>query len=112
MSKHLKINELIDAALDWAVATITKAGIVSFNGKYIIDTAGKHYSPSTDWSQGGPIIERESRIAPVYDERFNTWLSYGQSPVRYGKQTFLVAAMRCYVASKLGDDVEVPDELC
>ena len=25
--------------------------------------------------------------------------------------TPLIAAMRCYVASKLGDEVEVPDEL-
>ena len=24
--------------------------------------------------------------------------------------THLIAAMRCYVASKLGDEVEVPDE--
>jgi hypothetical protein len=25
--------------------------------------------------------------------------------------TPLIAAMRCYVASKLGDEVEIPDEL-
>jgi Protein of unknown function (DUF2591) len=31
------------------------------------------------------------------------YLAYGPTP--------LIAAMRCYVASKLGDEVEVPDEL-
>ena len=28
-----------------------------------------------------------------------------------GGSTFLIAAMRCYVASKLGDTVEIPEEL-
>lgn len=31
-------------------------------------------------------------------------------PEGYGP-TPLIAAMRCFVASKLGDEVEVPDEL-
>lgn len=30
--------------------------------------------------------------------------------MRYGP-TPLIAAMRCYVASKLGDEVEIPEEL-
>jgi hypothetical protein len=71
---------------------------------------------STDWAQAGPIIERE-RIAfwfEKYDDvdsalpmwaavRFNGQDYYGETP--------LIAAMRCYVASKLGEEVEVPNEI-
>jgi len=33
-------------------------------------------------------------------------------PIIHGKgPTPLIAAMRCYVASKLGDEVEIPQEL-
>ena len=66
---------------------------------------------STDWAHGGPIIGVNPRIAPAYKERFGTWLAHGQSPAVYGKQTFLISAMRAYVASKLGDEVEIPEEL-
>lgn len=67
--------------------------------------------PSTDWSQGGPIIEREKigvwpseSISGQWGARMlNTYIMYGPTP--------LIAAMRCFVASKLGDEVEVPDEL-
>jgi hypothetical protein len=37
------------------------------------------------------------------DENWDANVQYGPTP--------LIAAMRCYVASKLGDEVEVPDEL-
>jgi hypothetical protein len=66
------------------------------------------YNPSRDWMQGGPIIERE---------RINLWNEgHDWEASLYGKhivwgETPLVAAMRCYVASKLGDEVEIPAEL-
>jgi hypothetical protein len=75
---------------------------------YLIEHLGI-YSPSTDWSQGGPIIERE-RIH-VQPSIGGVW----QAELVFGKQSYgptpLVAAIRCYVASKLGDDVEIPEEL-
>lgn len=75
--------------------------------------------PQSNWSQGGPIIERE-RITLNYDNLDGTgmckayylktlfddqegWQQYGTTP--------LIAAMRCYVASKLGDEVDIPEEL-
>ena len=73
--------------------------------------SGDRYSPSTDWAQGGLIIDNNPRIVPTYDERFDSWFAYKQSPALYGKQSFLVSAMRAYVASKLGDTVDIPDEL-
>ena len=66
------------------------------------------YSPSTNWVEGGPIIEREEIcvLAPVR----GLWRSRKEGRTQYGP-TPLIAAMRCYVASKLGDEVEVPEEL-
>ena len=63
---------------------------------------------STDWAQGGPIIERE-RICLI-DQGGDYWQALWGWKEAFGP-TPLVAAMRCYVASKLGDEVEVPDEI-
>ena len=65
---------------------------------------------STDWAKGGPIIEREGidlkRITDaLWDAHMNNVNFYEDGP------TPLVAAMRCYVASKMGDEVEIPEEL-
>jgi hypothetical protein len=70
------------------------------------------YTPSTNWAQGGPIIEREeieSRKVGIH-----TWLAETQCDHNDHSETGptpLIAAMRCYVALKLGDDVEIPKEL-
>ena len=70
------------------------------------------FSPSTDWAQGGPIIEREK--IDVGTSTCGGWravmatepeYTYGNGP------TPLIAAMRCYVASKMGDEIEIPEEL-
>ena len=66
------------------------------------------YNPSGDWMQGGPIIERE-RITVIAMPN-GTWAT--STPLHsFHHPTPLVAAMRCYVASKLGDEVEIPAEL-
>jgi hypothetical protein len=99
----MKINELIGAALDWAVARC-EGGVGNS------DLLGAWYAPSTDWSQGGAIIEREGISVWVFDDV--TWKAevplVGVDCV-YEGSTPLVAAMRCYVVSKLGDEVDVPD---
>lgn len=81
---------------------------------------------SSDWEKGGPIIERENvALSPLTDGTWNAyvangtrWVPRNQSGVEVYNWEFkqtgstpLIAAMRCYVASKLGDTVEVPDEL-
>jgi hypothetical protein len=107
----MKTIELSGAALDWAVAKCEN--LVTGNlhdGNDIGFIHEKGYTPSTDWEQGGPIIEREMiTVGPAKHEGFMAWAwpkkdgFWGDSP--------LVAAMRCYVAMKLGDEVEVPEEL-
>lgn len=92
----IKTSELTDADLDWAVSQI--------EGKY------KYYS--IDWYAAGPIIEREAVelskdlgrwTATIRVDDEEPWELYGPTP--------LIAAMRCYVASKLGNEVEIPEAL-
>jgi len=70
------------------------------------------WQPSTDWSQGGPIIERE-KLTVGWEESDQEWLARGMycDWDTFSGPTPLIAAMRCYVASKLGDEVEIPEEL-
>jgi hypothetical protein len=71
---------------------------------------GGLYAPSFDWAQGGPIIEREKLAICIGRKQ---WLAFSDDTENAGVQgpTPLIAAMRCYVASKLGYDVDVPEEL-
>jgi hypothetical protein len=117
----MKAYELIGPALDWAVAKCeNKTKIYQWrNGeRRVIDTdhaeyakayLRNHHCYSTDWAQGGPIIERE-QIAIDYDHDVWNASKYGGRGYVDGP-TPLVAAMRCYVYSRLDDDVDVPEEL-
>lgn len=101
----IKTSELKGAALDWAVAKCE--GVPVDQGGWdnrFIDA----YQYSSDWSQGGPIIEREK--IDVYHLCPGSWRAEDLGNW-YNGPTPLIAAMRCYVASKLGDEVEVPEEL-
>ncbi len=113
----MKTSELTGAALDWAVAKCE--GVVNgdaLDTGFILEGG---YTPSTDWAQGGPIIEREEigikRNAPCSAGR--EWEASPSITAKgaggkwgYGA-TPLIAAMRCFCASKLGDEVEIPKEL-
>jgi hypothetical protein len=103
----MKTSELTGHALNWAVARC-EGGV----GKNQL--IGTWYAPSTNWAQGGPIIEREF-ITIINAAGDDVWSAYpiADDPVAHRKSgpTPLIAAMRCYVASKLGDEVEIPTEL-
>jgi hypothetical protein len=106
----MKTSELTGCALDWAVAHCE--GIVWEQGDLDAGEYGPGFAPATSWAQGGPIIEQEGISTWVFDDV--TWKA--QTPFVgvdcvYEGPTLLIAAMRCYVASKLGDDVEIPKEL-
>ena len=126
----IKTSELKGSALDWAVAKCEGGYDLRLVSTYGTKTAWQytmrdeednlradHFyladtSYSTDWQLGGPIIERED-IAVWPDAEEGGWFasSGGGRGTDYKGPTPLIAAMRCYVASKLGDEVEVPDEL-
>lgn len=124
-------SSLIGPALDWAVAKAL--GIRTYIGRYehtltgpcILDadlvdmqTDGEQeLKHSRSWAQGGPIIERikglefkhwlesppESRCEAHIHNYDGDWVEFGPTP--------LIAMMRCYVASKLGDTVQIPKGL-
>ena len=105
----MKTNELTGEALDWAVAKCECIPVEkSEDGKLTINSQWDYWFPSSDWSQGGAIVERE-RICLI-DQGGDYWQAICGWKEAFG-DTPLIAAMRCYVASKLGDEIEVPDEI-
>lgn len=108
----IKTSDLEGAALDWAVAKAegnVRLQYDSREGLIINNILGWiPYRPSVAWQQGGPIIERE-RIELEHDG-FKWWARI-RADEDFNGPTPLIAAMRCYVKSKLGDEVEVPEEL-
>jgi len=120
----IKTQDLIGAQLDWAVA---KCDGIEYHTEdyqqdgvlYILIDGLRHeqFLPmySAAWDFGGPLLERE-RIDLVFEDGGRTdWVAYvsttmGGDLVARGPTT-LIAAMRAFVASKLGDEVEVPEAL-
>jgi hypothetical protein len=97
--KILKTANLIGTALDWAVAKCEKPDWLGNQAEVYVLKAGFH--PSTDWALGGAIIEREGiALIPNWTAERPGFSADGGTP--------LVAAMRCYVASKLGEEIELP----
>lgn len=106
--------DLTYAALDWAVAKCVGENMDYWFEKFTggADRRALLTKYSTNWSQGGPIIERE-KYNLNYDvsQAPDVWQADdGVDNVGNGP-TPLIAAMRCYVASKLGDEVDIPEEL-
>jgi len=101
----MKTAELTGAALDWAVARCE--GLLHDDG-----SVPDYYQPSVDWENGGAIIECEG-ISLDYDG-LGIWIGtiiINGSVFEELGGTPLKAAMRCYVASKLGDEVQLPEGL-
>lgn len=129
---EVKTLKLDNAALAWAVALCERVetGITRTN-KVCIDTHQDElppglasfddcrwhiYRPESSWAQGGPIVDEQEitidyreneTIARKWSDTLNNFIE-----ARAGKKQGLLAAMRCYVAFKLGDSVEIPEELC
>ena len=125
----MKTSELSGAALDWAVAKCE--GVFAHAPRHVSREVWMKlladYAPSTDWAKGGEIIERE-KISLIWmgfaDEQY--WVG-SIDAVRHEHEMFngvdvpfeheargttpLEAAMRAYVTSKLGDEVQIPEEI-
>jgi hypothetical protein len=107
----VKTSALTGAALDWAVAKC------EVGAEFIGEIDDPHFY-STDWAHGGPIIEREMiSVSREFTSSAVEWAAWTPAPIRDDAEAFgygdspLIAAMRCYVASNLGDEVEIPEEL-
>jgi Protein of unknown function (DUF2591) len=127
----VKTSELIGPALDWAVAKcegyncffdddVTGPWLAPQEGYLHDEKPLSRFIPSTSWNQAGPIIEREK--IGFDTEHGDPWRArFGRARITFDGRahhyhhadgpTPLIAAMRCYVASKLGDEIEIPEEL-
>lgn len=131
----IKVSEASGRVLDWLVAKCEGATDLSFDtvSTYWTKLNGKdralgangwsdaqRFAPSSEWLYGGPIIERNKinlqfcrdlrdRNGLYIHAEMDTHSHHGYWLGSHDKP--LIAAMRCYVVSKLGEEVEVPDEL-
>lgn len=135
---EVKTADLVGAALDWAAAQAAgwvAARLVPVNspGKTYYEVrspTGSLLAPSTDWSQGGPLIHKfgvllspKESMVHVHGGPNAGWQesgSWGATIFRKGEHRRkphshpdepLVAAMRCVVGWSLGETVSVPKEL-
>ena len=102
-----KVSGLTGAELDYAVAALE-------GRTYGLPGTIHAFSPSTKWAQGGPIIERENI---VLNPQYPTWASTMRHAVSkpntlsltYQGPTPLIAAMRCFVASRFGNMINLKE---
>jgi hypothetical protein len=106
----MKVSELTGPALDWAVA---KAEGADYFGPAYQFLGKPHLHYSTWWAQGGPILAKERMMScPIHGvDGWSVSIIRGADAWVAEGPTLLVAAMRCYVASKLGEQVDIPKEL-
>lgn len=117
----MKTEALTGTALDWAVAKAEE--LIPSNNIRIANNVVLAwddmdgwivYSPSTDWAQGGPIIERE-RISLRFWTNVKMVHAYTPQPRdddwKSDPVSILIAAMRAHVSNKLGDEVDIPDNI-
>lgn len=104
----IETTKLTGIALNWAVAKCE--GIINGGDLDIGFVSEGGYTPSTDWGQGGPIIEKEGICINSHLDGFEWFARDYWGMNEQAAKTPLEAAMRCFVASKLGDTVEVPVE--
>jgi len=103
----MKTSRLTGAALDWAVQQCEgQRTDIDFAWWY------EDYTPSTNWTQGGLIVERECIDLQYQGGETDVWAAdmFNADSMVYG-DTPLIAAMRCYVTSVMGDEIDVPEEL-
>lgn len=116
----VKVSELSGPALHWGVAKCEGWPMDQWYAEdelpMVRDDEVPEWEPSTNWNQGGPIIEREEISLEFNRAGFmSPWIAYKlglpDEDDPQGGSTPLIAAMRCYVASKFGDTIEIPEEL-
>ena len=128
---RVHVSDLTGKALDWMVSEAVDVAVVRRTGGMCCETvlmdvvANVPWSPSTNWDQGGPLINTLcSRLASNgdrsgpdpetgnhYDDP-HVWSACARFAGGYGQgKTALIAAMRAIVTAKLGEEVEVPEVL-
>lgn len=133
---EVKTADLIGPALDWALAKADGADPILWdvccgngvsngnpseppecccNPLVDVSVGGHKWAPSTDWAQGGPLIEKfQIGLLQPSASMCGEWHASTLHPdfTDYTHKTSpLIAACRAIVAANLGDVVSVPAEL-
>jgi hypothetical protein len=116
----IKTAELTGSPLDWIVTTIEdpdalRYGVEDWKEQRRYGRGEYPHRYHQNWAQGGPIIEREEIYlaksilggwtASIYTKE------KGINCIMHSGPTPLITAMRCFVASRFGEEVDIPDEL-
>lgn len=118
----MKTSELTGALLDfWVLRCEGRASSVPFDPEkhFLALNDLQPFAPSTNWAHGGRIIEQEKiaiSFVPAGANKIglpNLWWADTKrnAPEQHTGfinahgETPLIAAMRCFVASKFGDEV-------
>lgn len=131
-SMKIKVSETTPIQLDWLVAKcLWPAEMLKIPAWWFVDHPDgcflpcigdcanpvDGWYPSSDPAQGQPILER-AHISTIWTPKSGHWSGYDchrttKDAMERSQDgpTMLIAWLRCYVASKLGDEVEVPEEL-
>lgn len=116
----MNTSELQGIALDYAVALVE--GYSGWDGECFTSYADGYpgafflsdWRPSSSWAQAGEIIQRE-RISLDCDQDTAVWYAtyelYGDNDWESCSKSATTAAMRCYVAKRLGKTVGIPVEI-
>ena len=99
--KTIKVSEATKPQLNWLVARI--------EGDELPKSGGQGLDYSSDWACGGLILEREG--ISIYRMTSDWSAAYNPSGTAQDGPTPLIAAMRCFCCSKLGDVVDIPEAL-
>lgn len=132
----MKVQDLTGVQLDWAVAKAEgdlspQGDVMVLEGRLFSIEPGGHetpdiwrkYDPTDSWHLAGPIIEREGINLTMFledevdPEDVGNWCAaydrenLGDDEKSCTASTPLIAGMRCYVSAKLGDEINIPEEL-
>ena len=134
---EVKTAELTGPALDWAVAHATKAwewahewyptmtldptfrgvsdnapgGAISLIPRNPMRQDSQPFTPSTDWAQGGRLIEKYKMGFGIYENSLLAVTGHNDFAGSEHGATHLIAACRAIVSAHLGDCVNVPKGL-
>lgn len=115
----IKTQDMIGRPLDWAVAKCEGYDCQfddEVSGPWLVPQEGylhdekplSMFRPSTSGDTVLEIMERE-KISALFDAKAGLWQA-STGPRGVGP-TLRIAVCRCFCASKLGDEVDIPEEL-
>ncbi|MDE9495675.1 DUF2591 domain-containing protein [Xenorhabdus bovienii] len=112
----IKTSELTGRALDWAVClaiggtvNADNTVVIPPNGVYCLLSNGSgDFTPSTDWSQCGELIEK---YKVKFEHGEHIWFASCKRGMLALGRTPQIAICRAVVAARWGNEVDIPDEL-